>query len=303
MRAVLIRETGDAEVLRLEELDRPEPDDGEVLIRVRAVSINPIDWKYRQGMIPKELPAVLGSDISGTVERSRAEGFAEGDEVFGFAASGAYAEFATSPAMLLAHKPAAISHEQAAAIPVGGLTAWQALFDRGALQQGQSALIAGAAGGVGHFAVQFAKHVGARAIGTGSARSRDFVIGLGAAEFVDYTSQDVADAVSGVDVAFDTVGGETTQTLLPTVRDGGVLITIAGAPPEQAAAGRVRTEHLVMSPSSEQLATIAGLVAAGEVHVEIAEVLPLAEVQRAHALSESGRTRGKIILSVGDSPH
>jgi NADPH:quinone reductase-like Zn-dependent oxidoreductase len=303
MRAVLLRETGDASVLRLEELDRPEPGDGEVLIGVRAVSINPIDWKYRRGMIPKELPAVLGSDISGTVVRSRAEGFAEGDEVFGFAASGAYAEFASSPATLLAHKPSAISHEQAAAIPVGGLTAWQALFDRGALQRGQSALIAGAAGGVGHFAVQFARHVGARAIGTGSARSRDFVIGLGAAEFVDYTSQDVGNVVSGVDVAFDTVGGETTQTLLATVREGGVLITIAGAPPEQAAALNVRTERLVMSPNPEQLAIIAGLVAAGEVHVEIAEVLPLAEVQRAHALSESGRTRGKIILSVGDSPH
>src|SRR5438876_493464 len=122
----------------------------------------------------------------------------------------------------LAEKPAGVTHEQAAAIPVAGLTAWQALFDRGGLESGQTALIAGAAGGVGHFAVQFARHAGARAIGTGSSRNRDFVLGLGAEEYIDYTEQDVADAASGVDVAFDTVGGETTQSLLPAVRDGGV---------------------------------------------------------------------------------
>src|SRR4029077_5242832 len=177
------------------------------------------------------------------------------------AASGGYAEFATTRAALLAPEPAGVSREQAAAIPVGGLTAWQALFDRGGLERGQSALIAGAAGGVGHFAVQFAKHAGARAIGTGSARNRAFVLGLGAEEFVDYTSQDVGAAVGGVDVAFDTVGGETTESLLPAVREGGVLVTIAGAPPEQAAARGVRAELLVMSPSSEQLARIAELVA------------------------------------------
>ena len=158
MQAVLLRETGDPDVLHLEEVAQPEPGDDEVLLRVRAASVNPIEWKYRRGLIPKQLPAVLGSDVSGTVERSRAEGFAEGDEVFGIAASGGYAELASTPATLLAHKPAGLSHEQAAAIPVSGLTAWQALFDRGGLERGQSVLVAGAAGGVGHFAVQFAKH-------------------------------------------------------------------------------------------------------------------------------------------------
>jgi NADPH:quinone reductase-like Zn-dependent oxidoreductase len=299
MQAVVMHETGDPEVLRLEDVEQPEPGDGEVLIRVRAASVNPIDWKYRRGFAPKQLPAVLGNDVSGTVEVSRAEGFAEGDEVFGIAASGGYAQFATSPAGVIAKKPAGVSHEQAAAIPVGGLTAWQALFDRGGLQRGQTALIAGAAGGVGHFAVQFAKHAGARPIGTGSSRNREFVLGLGADEYVDYTQQDVAAVVSGVDVALDTVGGETTQSLLPAVREGGVLITIAGAPPEDAATQRgVRAELLIMSPSSEQLARVAELVAAGDVRVEIAETLPLAEVQRAHQLSESRHTRGKIILTV-----
>lgn len=300
MKAVVIHETGGLEVLRTEEIDQPEPGDGEVLIEVQAASVNPVDWKYRRGLAEKPLPAVLGNDVSGTVKVSRAEGIAVGDEVFGMAPSGGYAEFATAPAAVIAKKPASISHEQAAAIPVAGLTAWQALFDRGGLQSGQTALIAGAAGGVGHFAVQFAKHEGARAIGTGSSNNRDFVLGLGAEEYVDYTKQDVAEAVSDVDVAFDTVGGETTESLLPTVREGGILVTIANAPPEEAAQERgARAELLVMSPTSEQLAEIAELVAAGEVRVEISEVLPLADVQRAHELSESGHTRGKIVLIVG----
>jgi NADPH:quinone reductase-like Zn-dependent oxidoreductase len=300
MHAVLIRETGSPDVLRYEEVDRPEPGDGEVLIRVRAASVNPVDWKYRRGLAEKQLPAVLGIDVSGTIEVSRAESFAEGDEAFGIAASGGYAEFATASAAAIAKKPVGVSHEQAAAIPVAGMTAWQALFDRGGLEGGETALIAGAGGGVGHLAVQFAKIAGARVIGTGSSRNRDFVLGLGADEYIDYTEQDVGEAVSGVDIAFDTVGGDTTQSLLPTLREGGILVTIANAPPEEAARARgVRAELLVMSPSSDQLARIAELVAAGEVHVEITEVLPLTEVRRAHELSESGHTRGKIVLTVG----
>jgi NADPH:quinone reductase-like Zn-dependent oxidoreductase len=300
MQAVLIDETGGPEVLRYEEADRPEPGDGQVLIRVRAASVNPMDWKYRRGLAQKELPAVLGIDISGTVEVSRAKAFPEGDDVFGMAASGGYAEFATASAAAIAKKPSGVSHEQAAALPVVGMTAWQALFDRGGLEAGQTALIAGAAGGVGHLAVQFAKVAGARVIGTGSSRNRDFVLGLGADEFVDYTERDVGEAVSGVDIAFDTVGGDTTESLLPAVRDGGVLVTIANAPPEEAARARgVRAELLVMSPSSDQLAGIAALVAAGDVRVDIAEVLPLGEVRRAHELSESGHTRGKIVLTTG----
>jgi NADPH:quinone reductase-like Zn-dependent oxidoreductase len=300
MQAVVIHETGGPDVLHYEEADRPEPGDGEVLIRVHAVSVNPVDWKNRSGSREMAFPAVLGMDVSGTVEESRAETFAEGDEVFGMAASGGYAEFATASAAALAKKPAEVSHEQAAAIPVAGMTAWQALFDRGGLESGQTALIAGAAGGVGHFAVQFAKGAGARVIGTGSSHNRDFVLGLGADEYVDYTEQDVGEAVSGVDVAVDTVGGDTTQSLLPTLREGGILVTIASAPPEEAARERgARAELLVMSPSSEQLTRIAELVAAGDVRVELTEVLPLTEVQRAHELSESGHTRGKIVLTVG----
>lgn len=299
MQAVLIRETGSPEVLHFEVADRPEPGDGEVLIRVRAASVNPADWKARRGLSGTRLPAVLGRDVSGTVELSRADGFAEGDDVFGYVAGGGYAEFAIAPASTIARKPPGLSHEQAAALPVAGLTAWQALFDRGALQRGQTALIAGAAGGVGHLGVQFAKHAGARVIGTGSSRNRDFVLGLGADEYVDYTEQDIGAAVSAVDVALDTVGEDTTQALVPTLRDGGILVTIANAPPEAMARARgARAELLVMSPNAEQLARIAELVASGEVRVEISEVLPLTEVQRAHERSESGHTRGKIVLTV-----
>jgi NADPH:quinone reductase-like Zn-dependent oxidoreductase len=247
MRAVVVHETGGPEVLTPEEAEQPEPADGEVLIRVRAASVNPIDWKIRRGFVPRELPAVLGQDVSGTVELSRAQGYAAGDDVFGFAKSGGYAELALASVDAIAKKPAGLSHEQAAAIPVGGLTAWQALFDRGGLTRDQTALIAGAAGGVGHFAVQFAKRAGAHVIGIGSSRNRDFVLGLGADEYIDYTRQDVREAGSRVDVALDTVGGETTESLLPTLREGGILVTIAAAPPEEAARERgVRAELLII---------------------------------------------------------
>jgi NADPH:quinone reductase-like Zn-dependent oxidoreductase len=297
MRAVLLSETGGPEVLRVEEVPLPEPQDGEVLIRVRAVSVNPIDWKQRRGLAPKQLPAVLGNDVSGTVERSRAEGFVEGEDVFGFAPGGGYAEYAACPASAIAKKPPALDHAQAAAIPISGLTAWQALFDRGGLTSGQTLLVAGAAGGVGHMAVQLGRHAGARVIGTGSARNREFVLGLGAEQYVDYASQDVAEEVAGVDVAFDTVGGATTATLVPAVREGGVIVVIAGAPPEAEASARgVRAELLIMSVNAEQLASIAELVAAGEVKVEIAATFSLSQVVQAHELSEAGHTRGKLIL-------
>jgi NADPH:quinone reductase-like Zn-dependent oxidoreductase len=298
MKAVVIHQTGDPDVLSLEEAEQPEPAEGEVLIRVRAAAVNPIDWKYRRGFIPKQLPAVLGQEVSGTVEVSRAPGYEPGDDVFGPTGSGGYAELATASADSIAKKTAGISHEQASTIRVAGLTAWQALFDRGRLERGQTALIAGAAGGVGHFAVQLAHLHGARVIGTGSSRNREFVLGLGADEYVDYTQQDVREAVSGVDVAVDTVGGETTELLVPTLRPGGILVTIASAPPEEAARERgALAELLISNPSSDQLTSVADLVAAGDLRVEIEEVLPLAEARRAHELSESGHTRGKIILT------
>src|SRR5436190_2471256 len=231
MKAIVMHETGDPDVLRYEEAADPEPGESEVLIRVHAAAVNPMDWKLRRGLIDRQLPSIPGVDVSGTVEASRADGFAVGDDVFGRAKSGAYAELTTAPANAIAKKPAGLSHEQAASLPVAGLTAWQALFDCGGLESRQTALIAGAAGGVGHLAVQFAKHAGARVIGTGSSHNRDFVVGLGADDYVDYTQQEADEVERDVDVAFDTVGGDVALSLLPSVRKGGVVVSIAGRPP------------------------------------------------------------------------
>jgi NADPH:quinone reductase-like Zn-dependent oxidoreductase len=298
VRAVVVHETGGVEVLRLEESERPEPADGEILVRIHALSVNPIDWKYRQGLMPKQLPVILGSDAAGTVEVSRAEGFGEGEDVFGLVGSGSYAEYGIGLPTTLAHKPGGLSEELAAALPVAGLTSWQALFDRGKIRAEETVLISGGPGGVGHLAVQFAKNAGAKVIATGSSRNREFVLGLGADEYVAYDEQDLADAVSDVDLAFDTVGGETTGEMLDTVRRGGKLITIAGPPPERAAELGVDAQLLMMSPDAAQLERIAVLVVDGIIKPEIAEVFRIEDVQRAHALSESRRARGKIILTV-----
>jgi NADPH:quinone reductase-like Zn-dependent oxidoreductase len=300
MKAALYHETGGPEVLQVEDVEAPRPGDGEVLIEVRAASVNPYDAKVRGGKYDPDLPAVTGSDMSGTVVESNSGDFSVGDEVFGWSNSGAAAELATASAEVIAPKPADLSHEQAAAIPVAGNTAWQAVFDSGGLKEGGVALIAGASGGVGHFALQFAKHGGARAIGTASGRNRKFVESLGADEFVDYTDRDVGEAVNDADLVFDTVGGDSTAGLVPALAQGGVLVTIAGDPPTEAAKERgARAELLVASPSPENLARIAELVVSGEVRIEISETLALEESRRAHELIESGRTRGKIVLRIG----
>jgi NADPH:quinone reductase-like Zn-dependent oxidoreductase len=300
MKAAQIRATGGPEVLQIVDVDQPQPGEGEVLVKVHAASVNPLDYKIRRGDREVPLPAILGIDVSGVVEASNGSQFAEGDEVFGIAASGSYAEYTTASSGMLAAKPSGISHEQAAAIPVAGNTAWQALFETGGLQDDQTALIAGASGGVGHFAVQFSHNAGARVIGSASGRNREFVESLGADEFVDYTEQDVGETVSGADVVFDTVGGSTTAGLVPALAEGGVLVTIAGEPPSDAAEQRgASAELLIGSPNPEILARIADQVASGEVRIEISETLPLDEIRRAHELSESGRARGKIVIAVG----
>lgn len=301
MRAVVIHETGGPEVLQWEEVPDPVPDEGEVLIRVHAAGVNPLDWKRRSGYggREEELPAILGHEASGVVEASRADGFAEGDAVFGHAASGGYAELATMVGDEIAAKPeAGITHEEASTLQVAAQTAWQSLFDKAGLESGQTVVITGAGGGVGHFAVQFAKRAGARVIGTGSARNRDFVMSLGADEYVDYSEQDVADAVSEADVAFDTVGGEVTDSLVPAVRNGGVIIVIASAPPEEAAKARgIRAELHVTEANPTELREIADLIAKGDIRVELSDVIPMTEARRAHELSEAGHVRGKLVLT------
>jgi NADPH:quinone reductase-like Zn-dependent oxidoreductase len=299
MRAAVMHETGGPEVLLLEDVPAPTPGPGELLVRVRAASVNPIDWKIRRGIVPKDLPVILGNDIAGSVEVSDAEGFGAGEDVFGFTSSGAYAEFALASPLSVTHEPGNLRDVEAAALPVAALTAWQALFDHGGLQAEQTVVIAGAAGGVGHLAVQFAKQAGAKVVGIASARNRDYVLGLGADEFIDYTTTDISQARLDADLAFDAVGGATTEALVACVRPGGVLITIAGtAPAKEAQAAAITATHTVMRRDMEQLLHIGRLVADGVVKVQIAETMPLEEVMRAHALSESGRTRGKIVLTL-----
>jgi NADPH:quinone reductase-like Zn-dependent oxidoreductase len=297
MRAVVMHETGDVDVLRVEDVERPQAGEGEVLVRVHAASVNPIDWKLRRGLMPKDLPAILGSDASGVVEISHAEGFGEGEEVFGFLGTGSYAEFGIGVPATLGHKPDHLTHEQAAALPVAALTAWQALFERGGLESGQTVLITGASGGVGHLAVQLAAEAGAQVLGTGSPASREFVLGLGADRFIDYTSEDLATAATGVDLVFDAAGHDT-ENLLGVIRPGGRMVLIASAPPEGAPERDVDAQLLMMSPDAAQLERLATLVADEVIRVALDQVMALADVQRAHALSEAGHVRGKIVLTV-----
>jgi NADPH:quinone reductase-like Zn-dependent oxidoreductase len=254
MRSVAIEEFGGAEVLRAAEAVKPVPADGQVLVRVRAAGVNPIDFKTRMGQgvtrsWPEPLfPVILGWDVSGVVEESRAPDLQVGDEVYGMVGfpdrASAYAEYVVSPVAHLAAKPRSISHIAAAAVPLAALTAWQALFVTAGLQAGQTVLVHAAAGGVGHFAVQFAKWKEARVIATASARNLDFVKGLGADQVIDYTREDFAAAARNVDVVFHTIAPAERARSFRTLRKDGFLVSITGVvPPEEAAAASARAER------------------------------------------------------------
>lgn len=313
MKAIRMHRYGGPEVLRHEELPRPSPGPDEVLVRVHAAGVNPLDWKVREGWlaahVPLHLPLVPGWDVSGTVEEvgSGVSELAPGDEVFGkpdLVRDGAYAEWLVSRSGGLARKPARLDHLHAAAVPIAGLTAWQALFegDGGAasigLEPGQSILVLGGAGGVGSFAIQLARWRGARVIATASPRGADHVRGLGA-EVVDYTRQRVEDAARGVDAVLDLVGGEALGRALQAVRQGGTVASTLGLPPEPELARRgLRGVQVVGQANRAHLEALARLLDAGTVRVPLAEVFPLAEAARAQQRSQAGHVRGKLVLSV-----
>jgi NADPH:quinone reductase-like Zn-dependent oxidoreductase len=307
MNAVRIHEVGGPEVLRYEEVPRPTLGEGEVLIRVVAAAVNPLDWKVRAGYIalwpPYTFPMILGFDVAGVVETVGAgiSQFAAGDEVYGFAAFGCHAEYVAAPADDVAHKPQALDYLQAAAMPCAALTAWQALFDAAHLEAGQTVLIHGAAGGVGTFAVQLAKWRGAQVIGTASGHNLAFLRQLGADEVIDYTTTRFEAVARGIDVVLDTVGGETQQRSWSILKPGGILISIVERPsPELSAAHGVRSDvNQLQGPMGAPLAELARLVDAGRLKPIISTVLPLHEARQAHVLSESRHTRGKIVLKVG----
>ncbi|MFD3542090.1 NADP-dependent oxidoreductase [Streptomyces sp. NPDC058662] len=306
MRAVVVSQWGGPEVLVETEAERPEPGMGEILVRVHAAGVNPVDWKTRESgaLIPWGPVPAVGWDVSGTVE---AVGpgvtlYRAGDEVYGMPRfpqqAGAYAEYVTAPARHFARKPASLDHVQAAALPLAALTAWQALVDTAGVQAGQRVLVHAAAGGVGHLAVQIAKARGAYVIGTASAAKHDLLRGLGADEVVDYRTTDFEDAVSRVDVVIDAMGGDHGRRSLKVLKPGGHLITLPGPDGVPADAGDVRAVWLLVEPDLKGLEAVAALADEGLLRPLIDTVLPLEQAARAHEIGERGRTTGKIVLTV-----
>jgi NADPH:quinone reductase-like Zn-dependent oxidoreductase len=307
MKGISFNRYGTSAVLHYGDLPTPAPAPGELRIRVHAASVNPADWKSRAGKYangPLAAAITPGFDVSGVVAAVGAgvTTFKPGDAVFAMLPlnhSGGYAQFATVAASLAATKPKADDHVHAAAVPLAALTAWQALFDAAKLQAGQSVLIHGASGGVGHFAVQFAKAKGAHVIATASQKNLDFLKSLGADQVVDYRATKFEDVVKGVDVVFDTVGGDTLQRSYGVVKPGGYLVSVVDPVDTAELAKRgIRGAHVVVAPNAGQLAQIAQLIDAGKVKPYVSETLALQDAARAQDLSESGRTRGKIVLVV-----
>jgi NADPH:quinone reductase-like Zn-dependent oxidoreductase len=308
MKAVSIYSYGGPEVLVYEDAPRPHPDAGEVLVRVHAAGINPVDWKIREGNLKKMLhhafPLVLGWDLSGVVE-SLGSGLTRlkvGDEVFSrpdISRDGAYAEFIVVKESELALKPKSIDHLHAAALPLAGLTGWQTLFDAGNLSAGQRVLIHAAAGGVGHIAVQLAKWKGAHVIGTATAKNHEFLRKLGVDQAIDYNTERFEEVLQPVDMVLDTVGGDTQERSWKVLKRGGILVSIASPPKaETAAAHGVRQAFVFTQPNSAQLAEIAKLADGERIKAIVETILPLSDATRGQELSERGHTRGKIVLRV-----
>ena len=311
MKAVRIHAYGGPEMLHYEEnIPRPALRSDDILIRVRAAAVNPVDWKIRegwlQGFLHHILPLTLGWDVSGEVVEvgPEAHGFTVGDEVYArpdIERDGTYAEYIAVKASEVALNPVTLDPVQAAAVPLTALTAWQALVDAAQLQAGQTVLIHAAAGGVGSLAVQLAKARGARVIATASAVNIGLVTQLGADQFIDYTQTRFEEAAKDVDVVLDTIGGDTQERSWQTLRPGGILVSVVSPPSETVAAERgVRSVFVFIHPSGEQLTAIAQLIDEGRIKPLIHTVLPLNEVRQAHVISQGGHARGKIVLRIAD---
>lgn len=335
MKALVLARYGGPETTELRDVPRPEPGPGEVLVRVHAAGLNPIDYKIRDGALKAihryRLPVVMGCELAGVVEKTGrgANGFKPGDRVFARVAKdglGAFAEFAVVHQDLLAQVPDGLDLVMAAGIPLAGLTALQALRDELQLQPGQRVFISGGAGGVGTFAIQIAKWLGAEVVTTASPRGRALVERLGADEVIDYTTERFQDRLSGMDGAFDLMGGETLNATFGVVKPGGMVVSIAGLPePEtarkdlklgplmtaafwfvsrklRALARRhgVRYRFLFMHPSGAELEELAGLVAADRLDPVVDKVFPFPDIAAAMAYLEAGRAKGKVIVRMAE---
>jgi len=331
MKAIRLHEFGGPEVLRYEEAPFPELKPGEVLVRVHAVGINPPDWYLRDGykMLPPEwrppvpLPVVPGSDVSGVVEAvaTDVQGFSVGDEVFGmirfpsFGESAAYAEYVAAPASDLARKPPGIDHVHAAGAPMAGLTAWQFMIELGhdhpnpfqatphrpkALGAETTVLVNGAAGGVGHFAVQLARWKGAHVIAVASGTHESFLRELGADRFIDYTKSPPEDVAHDVDLVLDTLGGPTSGRFLRTLKRGGALypVFLNAINLEDVERLGVTTSMTQVRSNGPQLAELGRLLDAGTIRVAIDSTFPLADARKAHERAARGHIQGKVVLTI-----
>ncbi|WP_328322661.1 NADP-dependent oxidoreductase [Kribbella sp. NBC_00382] len=312
MQAVVAQGIGGPEVLSLQEVERPVPGLTEILVRVHAAGINPTDWKARAlggRLADGDSPVILGYDVAGVVEEvgGGVTWLRVGDEVLGMprfpVLPGGYAEYVVAPSRQFVRKPAALSFEQAAGLPLAALTAWQGLVDTARLSSGQRVLVHAAAGGVGHLAVQIAKSLGAYVIGTASAPKHDFVRSLGADEVIDYRGVDFVDVLRErpVDVVFDPIAGDTSLRSVHVLKDAGTLVSILDVEDDAAAEAKRRGIHAdftLVEPDRLALTAITDLVEQGRLRVEIDSVFPLAEAADAHRRGETNQASGKIILRV-----
>ena len=308
MNAVRIHAFGGADQLVYEAAPRPAPKRGEVLIRVHAAGVNPVDWKTRQGQgvagYMRANPSILGWDVSGTIEAlgPGVSAYRVGEAVFGMLRfphmGSAYAEYATAPVTHIARKPESLDHVEAAAVPLAALTAWQALFETAGLKAGQNVLIHGAAGGVGHLAVQLARWKGAAVTGTASERNAGFLRSLGAEAF-DYASGRFERTLRDFDVVFDTIGGEVAERSFQVLAKGGILVSILnGGNDVQARKLGVRSASILVKPDGERLREIAALIDARAIRPVVENIFDLQQARQAQDLSQAGRVRGKIVLRV-----
>jgi NADPH:quinone reductase-like Zn-dependent oxidoreductase len=306
MKAVLIYNYGGPEVLKYEDTPTPAINPDEVLIKIFATSINPVDYKVREGHgFPRSgFPAILGWDVSGVIEKvgDEVHNYKPGDEVFArpnVMRNGTYAEYVAVQSKEISAKPKNLDHLHSAVIPLAGLTAWQGVFDHGKLQAGQKILIHGASGGVGVFAVQLAKWKGAYVIGTTSKDNIEFLKELGADEVIDYKSQHFEDILKDINVVLDTQGGETQKKSLGVLKPGGILVSTVGIqfPDEVKAKGMQGVQFMAQSVPAD-LAQLARLADEGKLKTVISHTFPLTEIKEAHKLIEKGHTRGKIAIKV-----
>lgn len=306
MRRITQHSTGGPDVLEIEpDAPRPVPAEGEVLIEVKAIGVNPVDTKVRSGSgLLGDPPFTLGWDVSGVIVEG-ADGYQPGDEVFGLIRfpqqAGAYAEYVTAPTDEILPKPPTITHEEAAAIPLVFETAWQALVHAAEIGEGDRVLIHAGAGGVGHVAIQIAKSRGAHVITTASEVKHEFLTKLGADEVIDYHEVDFAELLAGsLDCVFDTVGGGTSEASIPTLKEGGTLVTIVDYRredlPKLAEEHEIEYHGVLVEPNADDLAEAIRLILDHDFRIELAAVLLLADAARAHELIETHRTTGKIVL-------